>query len=140
VTARQRKYDIGPTGRTVSANVIRLRAVQDLTSKELAYRTPADHQLDRSIVLKIERGERRVDVDDLIALSIAFDVSPLALLLPSPRTPGEVVHVTGASATAAKFWGWALAQTPLTNRDRRAYLAQSIPFWVSVRAAIRARS
>ena len=32
---------------------------------------------------RIETGERRVDADDLVALAFVFDVSPLALLLPT---------------------------------------------------------
>lgn len=32
---------------------------------------------------RIETGERRVDVDDLVALALALDLSPLALLLPT---------------------------------------------------------
>ena len=35
---------------------------------------------------RIEAGERRVDVDDLVALALALDVAPVALLFPSRRT------------------------------------------------------
>src|SRR3954454_23683106 len=35
---------------------------------------------------KIESGERRVDVDDLVALAVALDVSPVRLLLPRPTS------------------------------------------------------
>ncbi len=36
---------------------------------------------------RIRDGKRRIDVDDLIALALALDVSPAVLLLPLTESP-----------------------------------------------------
>lgn len=111
----EKKNPLGPTGETVRRNVIRLRG--GMQYKELAERLV---QIGRPIpalgLRRIEAGERRVDADDLVALAVAFGVSPLTLLLPadgafelaSPMTgvpDREVAHNTQ--------WAWALGREPL---------------------------
>ncbi|TPF84355.1 hypothetical protein BW10_02080 [Bifidobacterium sp. UTBIF-56] len=104
----------GPTGKQVAANVARLRG--GMQYKELAEKLT---ELGRPIaplgLRRIESGERKVDVDDLMALAIAFDVSPLTLLLPesgSNRIPAQVTGVQG-DLTCAEVWRWAVGAEPL---------------------------
>lgn len=101
-----KKLELGPIGKCVAANVTRYREVARFNytelSKELA-------QYGRDIpplgVRRIEEGARRVDVDDLIALALALNVSPLALLAPSG---GEIALVPdGAAHPAGLIWSWA---------------------------------
>jgi Helix-turn-helix len=61
-------------------------------------------------VSEIERGARRVDVDDLMALAAALNVSPATLLMPdTTREEWETaVDATGLpeGATAQQLWEW----------------------------------
>ncbi|MFG2330166.1 helix-turn-helix domain-containing protein [Streptomyces sp. NPDC048604] len=101
------------TGRTVAANVRRLRELRGLSTYELARKLKeADRPIAPSALAKVERGERRVDVGDLMALAVVLGVSPTALLLP-PNARGEA-EVTGAgSVSGYDAWMWAWCQSPL---------------------------
>lgn len=74
---------------------------------------------------RIEAGERRVDVDDLVALALALDVSPLALLLPADtsslvagRPPWDVESI----------WLWASGSRALPgDPDGLIFLRDSNP-------------
>lgn len=79
--------------------VERLREAQRMPYTELSERLAA---LGRPIPVlglrRIERGERRVDVDDLVALARALNVPPAVLLFPVGRedevevVPGVTIH------------------------------------------------
>jgi len=62
---------------------------------------------------KLELGQRRVDADDLVALALALDVSPVRLLLDpvADHEPLEITPVVGASRRDA--WRWATGEAPL---------------------------
>lgn len=75
-------------------------------------------QLGRPIAVlglrRIEAGERRVDVDDLVALALAFDVGPATLLLPREETH-DPVAMTGKGDTAMGWqaaWRWSVGEWP----------------------------
>src|SRR6478672_6208582 len=99
----------GPTGETVRANIIRLRTERNLGYTELSEKLK---DLDRHILplglRRIENGARRVDADDLVALAVALDVSPITLLMPETATGGARVQVTGVEKklTADHVWEW----------------------------------
>lgn len=125
----------GATAETVSANVKRLRGEQNLGLRALStklgeIRRPLTH----SAVDQIEKGTRRVDVDDLMALAAALDVSPAMLLMPVGEEGQEVV-VTGHAGklTCGRVWEWITGQRP--NRDDvagaglLAWFARSRPHW-----------
>ncbi|WP_340540679.1 helix-turn-helix domain-containing protein [Nocardioides sp. GXZ039] len=61
-------------------------------------------ELDTSAVARIETGRRGVSVDELLALALALDVSPLRLLLPPTRddTPTPITPTT--SVAAGTLW------------------------------------
>jgi transcriptional regulator with XRE-family HTH domain len=101
----------GPVARRVSANVHRLRKQDRMSLKGLSKRLG---ELGRWIPLNgvhgIEQGQRRVDVDDLVALALALKVTPNDLLLPDVRESGNAEipltsKVVAVSARAA--WEWA---------------------------------
>lgn len=56
-------------------------------SAELA---EVDHPIHRTGLHKIETGDRRVSVDDLVALALALDVTPGELLFGAPLEPEQV--------------------------------------------------
>jgi transcriptional regulator with XRE-family HTH domain len=84
---------LGSAGQQVAANVRRIREAHRLTYVELSQRLA---EAGRSVAVlglrRIERGERRVDVDDLIALADVFGVRPEALWEP----PAECETCHGA--------------------------------------------
>ncbi|MBF6358380.1 helix-turn-helix domain-containing protein [Nocardia higoensis] len=111
-----RRVEIGPIGHAVRENLVRLRADQGLTLRALAdLLTPTGQPLSHNAISEIERGARRVDVDDLVALALALQVSPLALLLPhenSEVSPGGEVY------PQQRIWNWALGLDPLPGMSR----------------------
>lgn len=71
-----RRVELGPVGRTVKENIRVLRMNAHLTQGELA----ALAGLPAQSVTEIENGARRVNVDDLVLLSNALQVSVLEIL------------------------------------------------------------
>ncbi|MFJ3617689.1 helix-turn-helix domain-containing protein [Streptomyces iakyrus] len=118
------RIELGPTGRTVAANVKRLRESRGLTLRALsAALKERGRPLSADAINKIENGDgneprgiRRVDVDDLMALAVALDVSPLALLL--PHDARETTEITAAGQVAGReAWTWGRAFEPLGYRQ-----------------------
>ena len=59
-------------------------------------------------ITKIEQGSRRVDVDDLVALAVALDVTPNRLLLTSGAAEPDSIDLTEAvPLTEREAWRWA---------------------------------
>ncbi|MFT4200503.1 helix-turn-helix domain-containing protein [Gordonia sp. (in: high G+C Gram-positive bacteria)] len=92
--------------RNVAINVSRFRALRRLTGAELADRLAAQGRpLSRATVSEIENMRRRVDVDDLVALSIALDVPVVSLLMPPTYEPAAAVQMVGDRLyDAATVW------------------------------------
>ncbi|MFD8446242.1 helix-turn-helix domain-containing protein [Streptomyces globisporus] len=115
----------GPTASTVADNVQRLRKRRELSIYQLsAALRQAGRPITPAAVGKLERQERQVTVDDLMALAVALDVSPVTLLLPAnTRGPKDangiptqaLTEVTGAGEVAvADAWRWAWCEDPLS--------------------------
>lgn len=106
----ERKVDaLGPTGVRVADRLTELRRARELTQGQLMERL---RELGRPIAVaalsKIEKGLRRVDADDLIALALALDVSPNELLLPDPAHSDPEVELTPAKSMGViDAWEWA---------------------------------
>lgn len=110
--AEKTRTALGPTGETVAGNVLRLRQEQRLTYVELSARlASAGRNIPVLGLRRIERGERRVDADDLVALAMVLGVNPSALLL--PYVAKGTVHLTGATVSAERAWEWADGDSPL---------------------------
>lgn len=130
---RQRGNDIGPTGLTLGANLARARKAANLSLKELSAKLDElDRKISWSGISKIENGNRKVDADELIALALTLNVSPLALLLPQSRERQAPITLTGLDASAESVWKWALGSTPLSGSDRRGFQARSLPEWLFI--------
>jgi transcriptional regulator with XRE-family HTH domain len=75
---------VGPAGKVLAANIQRLRKRKGLTFAELSART---EKIGNPIAVlglrRIERAERRVDYDDLLALAVALEVPPVDLMVPA---------------------------------------------------------
>lgn len=81
-----RMPEVGPVGRHVIANVERLCEERGLSWRRLsAMLDRVGHPIPELGLSRMRKAERRVDVDELAALSEVLGVTPAALLAP----PGE---------------------------------------------------
>jgi transcriptional regulator with XRE-family HTH domain len=126
----------GAAAETVSANVKRLRKDQNLGLRGLANKLgEVGRPLGHSAVDQIEKGTRRVDVDDLMALAAALDVAPVTLLMPDTTAEGwdTAVEATGIpdGITAQHLWLWLTAVHPprrvADHREYAMWLARAAP-------------
>ncbi|MFF0184904.1 helix-turn-helix domain-containing protein [Streptomyces sp. NPDC005244] len=116
------RIELSASGRAVAANVKRLRAARGMSLRALSESLgKIGRNLSTDAINKIENGSeknttkqiRRVDVDDLVALSIALGVSPATLLL--PQDARGTAEVTGAGEVEATLaWRWVWCEEPLT--------------------------
>jgi transcriptional regulator with XRE-family HTH domain len=66
-----------------------------------------------TVVSKIERGDRRIDVDDLVALALALNVSPLTLLMPDAWELDDDCYLTETYRIPSRTaWLWAEGYLP----------------------------
>ncbi|OBC08617.1 hypothetical protein A5788_06545 [Gordonia sp. 852002-50816_SCH5313054-c] len=84
-------------------NIARIRNDQRLTLRQLAERlNETDRPLSYTTLSQIENGARRVDVDDLMTLAVALDVSPGALLV---SESDQTTSATGLpSVSSRELW------------------------------------
>ncbi|MGW9031486.1 helix-turn-helix domain-containing protein [Streptomyces sp. NPDC055722] len=74
---------LAPAGRNVRRNVRRLREQHGYSYVELSERLAREGRSISTLGLSaLERGERCVDIDDLVALAAVFDLGPEQLLQP----------------------------------------------------------
>jgi transcriptional regulator with XRE-family HTH domain len=102
----------------VARNVRLLRKRRGLTVRDLSAQLgQLGHPILPSVVSKIELGQRRVAVEDLLALALALDVSPNRLLFTETARPDRAVTLTGkVSRSEADVWRWAVGEDPLWIR------------------------
>jgi hypothetical protein len=100
----EKKNPLGPIGERLRQRVKELRGRR--TYKELSDRL---EELGRPIpplgLSRLEAGERRVDVDDLVALSLAFEAHVLALILPVSGEDDEQIQITD-KVQMSKLTAW----------------------------------
>ena len=76
-----RSLEIGTAGIRAARTIEILRTERGLAQRELAARVTAlGRPMTNTMLSRIERAQRRCDIDDLVALAQALRVSPLALL------------------------------------------------------------
>ncbi len=129
---------LGATGAAVARNVKQLRLARGLAYTELSEELG---RMGRDIptwgLRKIESGGRRVDADDLVALSAAFDVSPATLLMPnvSDVQKDDLVDITGwrKPVPAGHVWRWLTAIQPLVKDGTSMFLGHALPPWERAR-------
>lgn len=92
-----RAIQIGEAGGCVAAAVTAQRQRRGWDQAYLAQRvTEAGRPMSASVLGKVEAGARRVDVDDLVALAAALDVTPQQLL---PGSDAATAPAPEAEAT-----------------------------------------
>src|SRR5687768_11879654 len=114
----KRANDLGPTGERVRENVRELREHRRLSTYALAKDLEAiGRPISASGITSIESGNprpRRIDVDDLVALSLALDTSPNRLLLtPTAREREDLELTPDVTIWEREAWRWARGETTL---------------------------
>lgn len=97
------------------------------------------HPLSHATLSEIERGDRRVTVDDLTAFAVALEVSPVTFLMPVSRTDDvdadEPVRLTGTpEAPARQLADWVRGDAPLRDTEDpfevERFRRDSLPHWL----------
>lgn len=135
----RRAIEAGPIGQTVAKNLVRFRKYRGLTTRQLSGALErAGRPIPSSGITRMEKGERHVTVDELVALAYVLDVSPPLLLLPTerPEVPGdsrgERIPLTRAISTPWETaWRWMHGQRPVrdtSQREIRGFWFQNRPY------------
>lgn len=124
----KQKTPLGPVGEALRHNIRRIREDRRITYVELSERLS---NVGRPIPVlglrRIERGERRVDVDDLAALAVVLDTPPVDLMVPSDAGHNDLYGVTpGVSTRADVAREWISGTGFLTVPETLADLAAAI--------------
>ncbi len=124
----------GPTSERVAANVKRLRDEQRLTLDQLSKRLgEVGRPILASGLSKIEQGDRRVDVDDLVALALALEVTPNALLMPGHADETQTALTEEVVVSARRSWRWAAGEALDTfKNDRGTYDLARVVRWAEL--------
>jgi len=106
----------GETAKRVAANVRALRKQRGLDLADLSVRLfEVGQPISLKSLSKLENGQRRVDVDDLVGLALALDVTPNRLLLTETASNVEEVSLTdGVRVSSRAAWRWACGERPIT--------------------------
>lgn len=92
---------IGPAGTSIAENLARIRAAKRIGYAELSRRlSAAGWPLPVLALRRIEKRERRVDVDDLLALATVLEVS-LTTLIPALESEHRCEAVDQLAAVRA---------------------------------------
>jgi transcriptional regulator with XRE-family HTH domain len=107
----------GPISAYVVENVKRLRAERRWSLADLSKAMgEKGRPMLSSGLHRLETGKRRIDADDLVALALAFDVSPMTLLLPWAEE-GKVSLTDTVTADVRAAWLWARGEAPLQEPE-----------------------
>jgi len=102
-----------PIADRVSANLRDLRKARGLSLADVSERmNKLGRPLSLSGLSKVERGDRGVDVDDLVALALALDVTPSRLLLTATADEDKVALTPNLGAATRTAWEWACGEAP----------------------------
>jgi transcriptional regulator with XRE-family HTH domain len=123
---------LGPVGESARRNVTRLRKAAGLSLADVSDRMTGDRRLSVSGLSKVETGGRKIDVDDLVAIAAAIDVSPLAILFGQAPEHDALVEAGGTGTQASALWAWAVGSQPMRDNDTRGFQARSLPWWLHV--------
>lgn len=112
--------EAGPSSQRVAANLRHIRRERELTTAALSRRlAELGHPIADTGITKIEKGDRRVDVDDLVALAVALDATPNRLLLPEMDAghPSAKFDLTprGTQQRLDDAWAWASGERQLSR-------------------------
>lgn len=113
---------------TLGANLLKLRKLRGHTVRSLSEKlSEIGRPILPSGITKMEAGTRRCDIEDLVALAVALDVSPVTLLLPDidsvTNIEADVINTSKAVQLTENVsvpweiaWRWAHGTDQLPGR------------------------
>ena len=115
ITKQPKMPVAGPVGRQLIANLRELLEARGLSFRRAS---AALDELGRPIpplgMSRLLDADRRVDVDELVALAVMLGVNPSALLLPRHAGRDDIVDLTPKTQQRSHVvWGWADGRFPL---------------------------
>ena len=124
---------LGPTGEAIRVNLRQIRDAQGISGAQLSTRLDG---IERKIpplgIQRIEAGERRIDVDDLVAFSVALGVSPITLLMPAADSGDAAVSATAIDVLPAReLLMWLRGDVPLSKYWGSPAPHRLLPEWFS---------
>jgi transcriptional regulator with XRE-family HTH domain len=123
-----RAIELGPTGRTVKAQIRRIRERNGWSLQDLSDRlTEVGRPIVASGLSKIERGDRRVDVDDLVALAAALDTIPNDLLYEPDQAPAGISQDEYERMVGLMLQAKITAEGRVAGRDGTVWINQPNP-------------
>lgn len=143
-----RGNDIGDIGKRLGERVRIVRKERELTQEQLsATLATLGRPMPTASIGRLESGDRRIDVDDLMALAYALNVSPISLLLPFTDRPDERFTPAGVGRemAAVEGWMWAVGAEPTwydsgnveaQERTWRQFREVSHPWWLQLDAQL----
>lgn len=112
-----KRIEIGWTGETVMHNLPRFRGLRRMTLTDLSEKLDElGRPMSVPTLSAVENGKRRIDVDDLVHLALALDVSPAALLMPATEAANDDIgNAPGQEpwTLASDWWAWLRSEHPL---------------------------
>jgi hypothetical protein len=128
-----------PIGKRVAANVTATRAGRQLSQQAVVDKlAELGVPMLKTTLSKIENAGRGVDVDELVALALALDVTPNHLLLPD-RADDEEIHLApNKTLTSAEAWHWATYRRPLDATAVLRHLTSNLEQFGSLNRALNA--
>ncbi|WP_220473773.1 helix-turn-helix domain-containing protein [Mycobacteroides abscessus] len=111
-----KRIEMGWTGETVMHNLPRYRGLRHMKLTDLSEKlAELGRPMSVPTLSAIENGKRRIDVDDLVHLALALDVTPSALMMPEVERAHELPDAPGSVAwtDAHDWWAWLVGRNPL---------------------------
>jgi len=103
-----------PVAARTAVNVRELRKQRGLGLAEVAaLMADLGRPLSLNGLSRVERGQRRIDVDDLVALALVLDVSPVRLLLTPDASDDRISLTPKVSVPKRDAWQWASGEHQL---------------------------
>jgi hypothetical protein len=100
----------------VAKNVERLRKARNKTIYSLSGElNEIGRPITPSAIAKIEKQQRQVTVDDLVALAVVFNTSPISLLLPAEWGDMPVELTSERQIMARTAWRWIRGLSPASD-------------------------
>ncbi len=135
-----------PVGRTnesrapLASSVLarRVKEVRGRRSQEWLAQTVTalGHPMHQTAIAKIEAGDRKVTVDEMLLLAVALEIPPSLLLLPVESDDDMAVTPT-MNVYPWRVWEWLLGEQPLPGRDTPTWYdrAKPVHLYADVREA-----
>lgn len=116
-----------PASAVAAERIRKARGERGLTQGDLADAvTELGHPMHQSAIAKIEAGQRKITLDDLLVLAVALDVPPPLLFLPID-TEEDLALTPKKTAYSWRVWEWLHGEEPLPWSSTRVWAQGAEP-------------